>query len=217
MFDFLLKKKATMVPQEEALKGRADYPYALTKTHTVLGTDMTAPPAEGHQEVIVGMGCFWGAERLFWKLDGVITTAVGYAGGFTSYPTYEETCTGQTGHAEVVRIVFDPQIISLQAILKVFWETHDPTQHMRQGNDVGTQYRSALFLMSPEQLTTAEESRTRYQKAFEERGSSDPITTEVALDKKLYYAEPYHQQYLDKNPNGYCGIRGTGVSCPIPT
>ncbi len=217
MFDFLLRKKATMVSQEDALKGRDDYAYELTHTHTVLGTDMTAPPAENHEELLVGMGCFWGAERLFWKLDGVITTAVGYAGGYTPYPTYEETCSGQTGHTEVVRIVYDPQVISLDAILKVFWESHDPTQHMRQGNDVGTQYRSAIYTTTPEQLEVAEASRERYARAFAERGHDDPIATEIASDKTLYYAEAYHQQYLDKNPNGYCGIRGTGVSCPIPS
>ena len=216
MFDHLLRKKATMVPADAALKGRSDYAYTLAREHVVLHTDMTAPPEEGHQEILVAMGCFWGAERVFWKLPGVITTAVGYAGGYTPYPTYEETCTGQTGHTEVVRVVYDLSAISTEAILKVFWESHDPTQVMRQGNDVGTQYRSAIYTTDERQREVVSSSRERYQRAFEEMGRSGPIATEIAHDKTLYYAEPYHQQYLHKNPNGYCGIRGTGVSCPLP-
>jgi peptide-methionine (S)-S-oxide reductase len=166
------------------------------------------------EQLVVGMGCFWGAERLFWQLDGVYTTAVGYAGGYTPNPTYEEVCSGSTGHAEAVLVVFDPEKVSRDEILRTFWEGHDPTQGMRQGNDVGTQYRSAVYYGSEEQRAAAEASRDRYQASLNAAGHGE-ITTEIAPAGPFYYAEAYHQQYLAKNPNGYCGLGGTGVSCPI--
>lgn len=215
-FDYFTNKKRTMVSEADALEGRDAYPYDVPTTHTVLDTPIQEPPPEGMKEILLGMGCFWGAERLFWKLEGVYSTAVGYAGGYTTYPTYEETCTAQTGHAEVVRVVYDPEVISLESLLKTFWEHHDPTQQMRQGNDIGTQYRSAIYTFDESQLAAATASRDRYQKALAARGHDEPIATEIAPATKLYYAEAYHQQYLDKNPNGYCGLRGTGVACPIP-
>jgi peptide-methionine (S)-S-oxide reductase len=167
------------------------------------------------EEIIVALGCFWGAERVFWQAEGVYVTEVGYAGGVTPNPTYEETCSGQTGHTEVVRVVFDSSIISLDAILKLFWESHDPTQGMRQGNDIGTQYRSAIYTTSDEQLAAVKASRLAYDKALRAAGRSN-ITTEIKALDTFYYAEDYHQQYLAKNPGGYCGIGGTGVSCPMP-
>lgn len=215
-FDYFTNKKRTMISEADALKGRDAYAYDVPHTHTVLGTPIQEEPPEKMKEILLGMGCFWGAERLFWKLDGVYTTAVGYAGGYTPYPTYEETCTAQTGHTEVVRVVYDPNVISLEKLLKTFWENHDPTQQMRQGNDIGTQYRSAIYTFDEDQLAAAQKSRDSYQKALEAKGHDEPIATEIAPATKLYYAEPYHQQYLDKNPNGYCALRGTGVACPVP-
>jgi len=195
------------------LPGRAERMAVPTK-HFVLGTPLVPPfPAE-MELALFGMGCFWGAERLFWKLKGVYSTSVGYAGGYTPNPTYREVCSGLTGHTEVVRVVFDPRLVSYDELLKVFWESHDPTQGMRQGNDAGTQYRSAIYTTTPAQARAAELSRGTYQAMLAESGYGD-ITTELAPAPELYYAEDYHQQYLAKNPDGYCGIGGTGVSCPI--
>lgn len=197
---------------DEALPGR-DEPLRISGRHLVNGESMVPPFPEGYEEVVLGLGCFWGAERLFWQLPGVHVTAVGYAGGFTPNPTYEETCTGRTGHAEVVRVVYDPARIGLSDLLRVFWEEHDPTQGMRQGNDIGSQYRSAIYTTTDAQLETALGSRERYQRALEEAGRG-PVTTEIAPLDTFFYAEEYHQQYLAKNPGGYCGLKGTGVSCP---
>ena len=182
--------------------------------HFVYGTALKADVAQGHQVVVFGMGCFWGVERIFWSLDGVVNTAVGYAAGITPNPTYDEVCTGQTGHNEVVRIVFDPQRISFDALLKTFWENHDPTQGMRQGNDRGTQYRSGIYTTTNAQMTAAQSSQTAYAPSLLKAGHG-AITTEILMAPEFYYAEDYHQQYLAKNPQGYCGIGGTGVSCPI--
>lgn len=184
--------------------------------HLVLGTPLTPPFPEGTERALFGMGCFWGAERLFWQAPGVFTTAVGYAGGYTPNPTYEEVCSGRTGHAEVVLVVFDPASTSYEEMLRIFWEGHDPTQGMRQGNDVGTQYRSAIYWTSEPQRKAALASRDRYQRALAEAGYGR-ITTEIAEAGPFYYAEPYHQQYLAANPSGYCGLGGTGVSCPLGT
>jgi peptide-methionine (S)-S-oxide reductase len=181
-------------------------------THTVLGTPIEQPVAAGQEEAVFGMGCFWGVERKFWKLPGVVTTSVGYAGGTRPDPTYREVCTGTTGHAEVVRVVFDPATVTYDDLLRVFWENHDPTQGNRQGNDVGTQYRSVIFTYSPEQRAAAQTSLDAYQSRLAEQGYG-AITTEIADAPPYYLAEEYHQQYLDKNPNGYCGIGGTGVTC----
>jgi peptide-methionine (S)-S-oxide reductase len=205
--------KSRMIDPERALPGR-DTPIPVPERHTVLGNPLTPPFPDGFEQAVFGMGCFWGAERLFWQADGVWTTAVGYAGGFTPNPTYEETCSGLTGHAEVVQVVFDPSKVSFDQLLKVFWENHDPTQGMRQGNDMGTQYRSAIYYTSEAQREAAERSRDMYQQRLSEARYGD-ITTELKPLGEFYYAEPYHQQYLAKNPNGYCGIGGTGVSCPI--
>ena len=182
--------------------------------HAVLGTPLTPPFPEGLETIVVGMGCFWGAERVFWQAPGVFTTAVGYAGGITRNPTYEETCSGRTGHTEAVLVVFDPSVITRDEILQKFWENHDPTQGMRQGNDMGTQYRSAVYTDSPEQMEAALRTRDAFAARLAERGFGE-ITTEIAEAAPFYYAEEYHQQYLAKNPNGYCGLGGTGVSCPI--
>jgi peptide-methionine (S)-S-oxide reductase len=184
--------------------------------HEVLGTPLTPPYPAGSEVADFALGCFWGAERKFWQVPGVITTAAGYEGGFTPNPTYEEVCSGRTGHAEAVRVVFDPDKVSYRDLLKVFWESHNPTQGMRQGNDVGTQYRSAIFYGSEDQQTAAEESRVAYQKKLSEAGYGE-ITTEIVPAGPFYFAEDYHQQYLadTKNPNGYCGLGGTGVSCPV--
>ena len=182
--------------------------------HFVNGHTLTAPFPEGMEVAVFGMGCFWGAERMFWELPGVYASAVGYAGGFTPNPTYREVCGGMTGHTEVVLVVFDPTMVSYGEILTVFWESHDPTQGMRQGNDVGTQYRSAIYTTTPEHLQAATASREVYQARLSAAGFG-PITTEVASAPPFYYAEDYHQQYLAKNPNGYCGLGGTGVSCPV--
>ncbi|MCE8040897.1 peptide-methionine (S)-S-oxide reductase MsrA [Halomonas daqingensis] len=196
-----------------ALPGR-DTPVQISGVHAVSGRSMLPPFPEGHEQIVLGLGCFWGAERLFWQLPGVYVTAVGYAGGVTPNPTYEETCTGRTGHTEVVRVVFDPREVDLEALLKVFWEAHDPTQGMRQGNDIGSQYRSAIYTTSDAQLAAARRSRDVYQYSLAQAGRGQ-ITTEIASLDVFYPAEEYHQQYLHKNPGGYCGLKGTGVSCPI--
>jgi len=196
-----------------ALPGR-DTPITVSGVHRVNGRSILPPFDAGLREIVLGLGCFWGAERLFWQLPGVVVTAVGYAGGLTPNPTYEETCTGRTGHAEVVRVVYDPQRIDLERLLQVFWEAHDPTQGDRQGNDVGSQYRSAIFTTGDDQLEAARRTREAYQQALARAGGGT-ITTEIAPLTAFYYAEEYHQQYLDRNPGGYCGLRGTGVSCPI--
>ena len=196
-----------------ALPGRAT-PLAISGVHAVNGRGMLPPFPEGMQQIVLGLGCFWGAERLFWQLPGVHVTAVGYAGGSTPNPTYEETCTGRTGHAEVVRVIFDPAEIDLERLLQVFWEAHDPTQGDRQGNDIGPQYRSIILTQDETQRAVVERTRDAYQQALTRAGGGR-ITTEIAPLGDFYYAEEYHQQYLHKNPGGYCGLRGTGVSCPI--
>jgi len=210
---FLFNKPATMVDPADALPGRAE-PIEVPDHHYVLGTPLVPPFPEGYEQIIVGMGCFWGAERVFWQAPGVYTTAVGYAGGFTPNPTYREVCSGQTGHTEAVLVVFDPAVTSLEEMLRLFWESHDPTQGMRQGNDAGTQYRSAIYWTSEAQRAAAEASRAMYQDELSRAGYGE-ITTEIAAAGPFYYAEDYHQQYLAKNPNGYCGLGGTGVSCPV--
>ncbi len=201
--------KVEMVTADRALPGRHD-PMRITEPHLVLGKPITPPFPAGLQQAIFGMGCFWGAERMFWTRAGVYTTAVGYAGGFTPNPTYQEVCSGRTGHAEVVLVVFDPVNVSDEELLSVFFEGHDPTQGMRQGNDVGTQYRSAVYATTPEQLMSARAAADRYGTALRQAGYSE-ITTEIAPAGPFYYAEPYHQQYLAANPGGYCGLGGTGV------
>ena len=205
--------KTQLVTPDEALPGR-DETMPVAAAHAVLGTPMTPPFPDGTRLAVFGLGCFWGAERKFWQADGVYTTAVGYAGGFTRNPSYQEVCSGRTGHTEAVLVVWDPKRTSYEALLKVFWESHDPTQGMRQGNDVGTQYRSAIYTFDDEQRAAAEASRDAYEKVLIDK-HFDPITTEIAPAGPFYYAEPYHQQYLARNPNGYCGLGGTGVSCPI--
>jgi peptide-methionine (S)-S-oxide reductase len=210
---FLFREKMKMIDPERALPGR-DAELPVPASHDVLGTPLKGPFPEGFQQLVVGLGCFWGAERLFWQLPGVHTTAVGYAGGYTPNPTYEETCSGSTGHTEAVLVVWDPAKVSLDRILQTFWEGHDPTQGMRQGNDVGTQYRSAIYYGSDEQRAAIEASRERFQAALTAAGHGE-ITTEIAEAGPFYYAEAYHQQYLAKHPNGYCGLGGTGVSCPV--
>jgi peptide-methionine (S)-S-oxide reductase len=198
----------------QALPGR-DRPIAISNKHFVNGTPLKPPFPAGMEQVQVGLGCFWGAERRFWQQSGVYTTAVGYSGGQTPNPTYEEVCSGRTGHAETVLVVFDPAIIRFADVLRVFWESHDPTQGMRQGNDAGTQYRSALYTYSPEHRALAEDSARSFQVRLTAAGFG-AITTEIRDAPEFYYAEEYHQQYLAKNPNGYCGLGGTGVSCPLP-
>ncbi|NUS30408.1 MAG: peptide-methionine (S)-S-oxide reductase MsrA [Streptomyces sp.] len=203
---------------EQALKGRPEPIFTVPDHHTVLGTPLLGPYPEGLEIADFGLGCFWGAERKFWQLPaGVYTTLVGYQGGHTENPTYEEVCSGLTGHAEMVRVVFDPAVLSYDRLLRTFWESHNPTQGFRQGNDVGTQYRSAIHTHTPAQADTAATSRTAYQKALTASGHTGSITTEIlpAESRPFYAAEGYHQQYLDKNPAGYCGLDGTGVSCPI--
>jgi peptide-methionine (S)-S-oxide reductase len=212
MFQF--RKKSEMPTPDRALPGRA-MQMPVGNRHFVNGHILKPPFPAGLEMAIFGMGCFWGAEQLFWETPGVYTTAVGYAGGFTPNPSYEEVCSGMTGHAEVVLAVFDPKIVSYEALLKIFWESHDPTQGMRQGNDVGTQYRSAVYTITAAQKEAAEASRDAYGKALTDDGFRDPISTEIADAPPFYYAEDYHQQYLGKNPDGYCGLAGTGVSCPI--
>ncbi len=206
-----LNQKARMPSEDEALPGReAKLPVAAR--HTVLGNPLLPPYPENFELATFGLGCFWGAERKFWQTPGVWTTAVGYVGGYTPNPSYEEVCSGRTGHNEVVRVVFDPDAVSYEALLKVFFESHDPTQGMRQGNDVGTQYRSGIYLHSEAQRRQAEAANATYSKALEQAGHGES-TTEIVADSKFYFAEDYHQQYLDKNPGGYCGLGGTGVSC----
>ena len=208
----LFQKKLRIPAPEEALAGRAEK-MRVAPRHAVLGNPMLPPYPEQLELACFGMGCFWGAERKFWQAPGVWTTAVGYAGGHTRNPSYEEVCSGMTGHAEVVRVVFDPARLSYDALLKIFWESHDPTQGMRQGNDVGTQYRSAIYWYGEAQRKAAEASRDTYARALEQAGHG-PITSEIREAPKFYFAEDYHQQYLHKNPGGYCGLGGTGVSCP---
>jgi peptide-methionine (S)-S-oxide reductase len=210
---FGIGRKTTMVQPGDALAGR-EREIAVPERHAVLGTPLKPPFPEGLERAVFGMGCFWGAERVFWQAPGVYTTAVGYAGGFTPNPTYEEVCSGRTGHAEAVLVVFDPAKTSYDEILRLFWENHDPTQGMRQGNDVGTQYRSAIYWTGDAQRTAAERSREAYSERLRAAGYQE-VTTEIAQAGPFYYAEDYHQQYLHKVPNGYCGLGGTGVSCPV--
>jgi peptide-methionine (S)-S-oxide reductase len=207
------REKSKMIDAERALPGR-DAEMPVPERHHVLGTPLKPPFPDGMQTVVFGMGCFWGAERKFWEADGVYTTAVGYAGGYTANPTYEEVCSGSTGHTEVVLVAWDPEKTSYDEMLRIFWENHDPTQGMRQGNDMGTQYRSSIYLTDASQAEAAEKSLRVYNDKLAQAGYGD-ITTEIKSDQPFYYAEDYHQQYLAKNPNGYCGIGGTGVSCPI--
>ena len=207
------RHQTRMPTAEDALPGRSQ-PMPVTETHLVLGTPLTPPFPDGMETAVFGMGCFWGAERKFWQADGVYTTAVGYAGGITPNPTYEEVCSGRTGHTEAVLVVYDPDRISYEDLLRIFWESHDPTQGMRQGNDTGTQYRSAVYTASDAQAEAAEASRRAYQTVLRGAGYGE-ITTEIAPAPAFYYAEDYHQQYLARNPNGYCGLGGTGVSCPV--
>lgn len=209
----LFRNKTESVSAQNALPGRA---IALTVAprHFVNGASIVPPFPEGSAEAVFGLGCFWGAERLFWRLPGVLATAVGYAGGYTPNPTYEEVCSGRTGHTEVVRVIYDPRSIGYADLLRVFWESHDPTQGMRQGNDIGTQYRSAVYTTSEGQLQQAEASREQYQSRLSAAGFGG-ITTELREAPEFFYAEDYHQQYLAKNPGGYCGIGGTGIACPV--
>jgi len=209
----MFRHKTEMPTAEDALPGRAER-MPVPDKHYVLGTPLEPPFPEGLERAVFALGCFWGAERLFWQLDGVYTTASGYAGGFTPNATYEEVCSGRTGHAEAVLVVFDPDKISYEDLLRAFWEGHDPTQGMRQGNDVGTQYRSAIYTSSESQREAALASRERYQERLGSEGYG-VITTEIEDEPEFYYAEDYHQQYLAKNPAGYCGLGGTGVSCPV--
>jgi len=208
------RARALSIPDAaEALPGR-DTPMTVPARHAVLGTPMSGPWPAGTERVLVGLGCFWGAERLFWRLDGVYSTQVGYAAGHTAHPTYREVCTGRTGHNEVVQVVYTPKTIPFEVLLKTFWEGHDPTQRMRQGNDVGTQYRSGIYPTTAEQVVIARASKARYGAALAAAGRG-AVATEVVEAGPFYYAEAYHQQYLHKNPNGYCGLGGTGVTCPI--
>jgi len=208
-----MNKKSEMVDATKALPGRSSS-MPVPEHHDVLGSPLTGPFAPNLARAEFALGCFWGAERLFWTIAGVTTTAVGYAGGFTENPTYEEVCSGRTGHTETVLVIFDPEICPYENLLKVFWESHNPTQGMRQGNDAGTQYRSAIFTTTPEQAQQAQQSAQTFQVMLT-AASLGAITTEIAPAGKFYYAEPYHQQYLDKNPGGYCGLAGTGVTCAI--
>jgi peptide-methionine (S)-S-oxide reductase len=211
---FLFKDKTRMIDPQRALPGQPERPFSIHDTHFVLGTPLEPPFPAGIETAVFGLGCFWGAEKAFWQLPGVYTTASGYAGGFTANPTYEEVCSGSTGHNEVVLVAFDPQRISFEELLKAFWEAHDPTQGMRQGNDVGTQYRSGIYVADEAQRAAAESSRAAYQERLRAAGYGD-ITTEIEPAGPFDYAEDYHQQYLAKVPNGYCGHGGTGVSCPV--
>jgi peptide-methionine (S)-S-oxide reductase len=210
---FLSTKKLRMPSPDDALRGRTT-PMRVGDTHFVNGHRITPPFPDGMQRAMFGMGCFWGAERKFWQTAGVYSTAVGYAAGYTPNPTYEEVCSGMTGHNEVVLVIYDPAQVSYEKLLAVFWENHDPTQGMRQGNDAGTQYRSGVYTFSPEQHAAASSSKQMYQERLRAAGHSE-ITTEILEAPPFYYAEDYHQQYLGKNPGGYCGLGGTGVSCPI--
>jgi peptide-methionine (S)-S-oxide reductase len=211
---FLFRDKTAMPEPADALPGRDTRPFHVPERHFVLGTPLEPPFPEGVETAIFGMGCFWGAERGFWQAPGVYTTAAGYAAGFTPNPTYEEVCSGRTGHNEVVLVAYRPEEISYDELLRIFWEGHDPTQGMRQGNDVGTQYRSGIYTTSDAQRQAAEASRERFQERLGAAGYGE-ITTEIADAPEFFYAEDYHQQYLAKNPNGYCGLGGTGVSCPV--
>ncbi|WP_126976908.1 peptide-methionine (S)-S-oxide reductase MsrA [Frigidibacter oleivorans] len=215
LLNALFGKPSRIPSADEALPGRAE-PIPTAETHFLSGRPLNGPRPEGMEEAVFGMGCFWGVERKFWDLPGVWVTQVGYAGGPTPNPTYREVCSGMTGHNEVVRVVYDPAVIGYEDLLKVFWENHDPTQGMRQGNDVGTQYRSGIYTASPEQAAAAEASRAAYAERLGVAGYG-PVTTEILPAPPFYPAEDYHQQYLAKNPNGYCGIGGTGVTCPIGT
>ncbi|APR83602.1 Peptide methionine sulfoxide reductase MsrA [Minicystis rosea] len=210
---FVSPSKLRMPKPEEALPGRSQR-MPMPEKHFVNGARISPPFPPGAELAMFGMGCFWGAERKFWQQKGVISTAVGYAAGLTPNPTYEEVCSGKTGHNEVVLVVFDPKVVSYEELLRVFWDNHDPTQGMKQGNDVGTQYRSGIYVYGAAQRRAAEASRDAYQKVLSEAGYG-PITTEILDAPELYYAEGYHQQYLAKNPDGYCGLGGTGVSCPV--
>lgn len=212
---FLRRKSVDMPTADQALPGR-DVELTVPATHAVLGTPQKGPWPAGSAIAVFGMGCFWGAERMYWKLPGVYSTAAGYAGGFTRNPTYEETLTGLTGHAEAVQVVYDPAVISYEALLKVFWENHDPTQGMRQGNDIGSSYRSAIYTTTPDQAAAAQASRVAFAPVVKAQGYGE-ITTEIAPLDEFYYAEGYHQQYLSdaKNPGGYCNIGPNGMSCPI--
>jgi peptide-methionine (S)-S-oxide reductase len=210
------RQKALMVEEANALPGRTDQFMPIPEKHFVLDATLVAPWPSGTETAVFALGCFWGAERVFWKTPGVYSTAVGYAGGYTPNPAYEEVCSGLTGHTEVVLVAYAPAEVTFEQLLKVFWEAHDPTQGMRQGNDVGTQYRSAIYTNNAQQQTSAEQSCGVYEEKLKAAGYG-AITTEIAPAGIFYYAEPYHQQYLAKNPNGYCGIGGTGVSCPIGT
>lgn len=209
----LFRKSVAMVASSDALPGRSEA-MRIPSSHYVNGASLTGPWSAGVDTLVVGMGCFWGAERKFWQSPGVVSSSVGYAGGYTPNPTYEEVCSGLTGHTEVVMVAFDTNLTTLDAMLRVFWENHDPTQGMRQGNDVGTQYRSAIYFVSDAQHQAATQSRANFQVELTKAGYGD-ITTEIAPLREYYYAEEYHQQYLAKNPNGYCGLGGTGVSCPV--
>ena len=208
------RHKKPLPTPEEALAGRAERPFPLASRHDVLGTSLAPPHPEGYEVAIFGMGCFWGAERLFWQIPGVWSTAVGYAGGSTPNPTYEEVCSGRTGHTEAVQVVFDPARVAYSDLLTVFFQGHDPTQGMRQGNDVGTQYRSAIYTADPAQRRAAEAIRDAFQQVLYGAGYGE-ITTEIAPADTFYFAEDYHQQYLHKRPGGYCGLGGTGLSCPV--
>ncbi len=210
---FVDRKKMEMVRPEDALPGRAD-PMPVTEPHFISGLDLKSPVPAGMAEAMFGMGCFWGVERKFWQAPGVWLTMVGYAGGFTPNPTYKETCTQLTGHNEVVRVIYDPSVTSYEALLRLFWENHDPTQGRRQGNDIGSTYRSGIYLYTPEQAAAAVASKAAYAERLRAAGYG-AITTEIVPAPVFYYAEDYHQQYLAKNPQGYCGIGGTGVTCPI--
>ena len=210
---FVDRKKMEMVRPEDALPGRAD-PMPVTEPHFISGLDLKSPVPAGMAEAMFGMGCFWGVERKFWQAPGVWLTMVGYAGGFTPNPTYKETCTQLTGHNEVVRVIYDPSVTSYEALLRLFWENHDPTQGMRQGNDIGSTYRSGIYFYTPEQEAAAVASKAAYAERLRAAGYG-AITTEIVPAPVFYYAEDYHQQYLAKNPHGYCGIGGTGVTCPI--
>ncbi len=210
---FVSASKLRLPTPAEALPGRSER-MPIPERHFVNGARLAPPFPEGTELAMFGLGCFWGAERKFWQKEGVVSTSVGYAGGLTPNATYEEVCTGKTGHNEVVRVVFDPKIVSYEELLKVFWESHDPTQGMRQGNDIGTQYRSGIYAYGEAQRRAAEASRDAYQKELAEAGYG-AITTEIVDAPEMYYAEGYHQQYLAKNPDGYCGLGGTGVSCPV--
>lgn len=212
----MFNNKLKMPAQKDALKGR-DEPLDSGETHLVSGRGIHAPFPEGSEMAIFGLGCFWGAERKFWELDGVYVTAVGYAAGHTPNPTYREVCSGMTGHNEVVLVVYDPNQLSYDKLLATFWESHDPTQGMRQGNDVGTQYRSGIYTFTEQQAEAARASKKAYSDALAQAGRNADITTEILPAPEFYYAEEYHQQYLAKNPNGYCGLGGTGVACPIGT